>query len=55
MYEIEESMVHYRKLMELMEEDFAGIARCIQGELLEEYRETIKREMDILKNTIKLT
>lgn len=55
MYDLEESIVHYQRLIELMEEDMADISLCIQGELLDEYREVVEREMDILKNTIRLT
>ncbi len=53
MYELSESIVHYHKLVELLEEDLSSISNCIQGELLDEYREVVKREMEILKNTIK--
>jgi len=48
LYEIDECMNHYKKLMSLLEEDSSEIARGFQGDLLNAYCETVQREKNVL-------
>ena len=49
----EKYLYHYRKLMELLEDDLANISACMEGELLEQYRSMLKREIEIMKTVRK--
>lgn len=53
MFEAEECVYRYRKLLQLLEEDTQEISACLQGELLEEYRELLTREKDILNDALR--
>jgi hypothetical protein len=53
MFEAEECVYRYRKLLQLLEEDTQEISACLQGELLEEYRGLLTREKDILNDALR--
>jgi len=47
--EYEDCVSHCKRLLSLLEEDKNEIADCIQGELLERYRELLKAETEQLR------
>lgn len=49
---IEETLFHYRRLLTLMEEDYALMARNSSGEFVQPYQQTIRKEMDQLHDMI---
>jgi len=53
MCEVEVCAFQYRKLIQLLEEDFNDIALGLQGELLEAYRAILVLEKDALSNALK--
>lgn len=50
---IEEILFHYRKLLALMEEDRALMARNFSGEFVHPYQQTVRKEMDQVRNMIR--
>lgn len=50
---IEEALYHYRRLLTLMEEDYALMARNASGEFVQPYQQTIRKEMDQLQDMIR--
>lgn len=50
----EECLAHYHRLQKLLEEDAAAIAYGLEGEVLDEYRATIKREADLLAEMVRM-
>ena len=43
---IDDCLVHYKKLLDLLEEDLDTIKKSFQGELLDEYRSIVKKEIN---------
>ncbi len=53
MYELDNCMSHYRRLLSLLEEDSREIAKGFQGELLQGYQETIQKEVSVLSQKMR--
>ncbi len=51
---MDECLVHYQRLLALLEEDLLEIGQCIRGELLEEYRRVVQEEMDQVRGQMEL-
>lgn len=51
---MDECLVHYQRLLALLEEDLQEIGQCIRGELLEEYRRIVQEEMDQVREQMEL-
>ena len=51
---MDECLVHYQRLLALLEEDLLEIGQCIRGELLEEYRRIVQEEMDQVREQMEL-
>ena len=49
----DEYIYHYRRLLTHMETDRVESSRCFQGELLDAYRQILKKEQDILAANLK--
>ena len=49
----EEYIYHYRRLLAHMDADGGEISRCFQGELLDAYRQLLKKEQDALVENLK--
>ena len=49
----DEYIYHYRRLLVHMDADRVGSCRCFQGELLDAYRQLLKKEQDILIANLK--
>ena len=54
MFENNECISCYQKLLELLDEDASEMELCLQGEILAMYHELIKREQDILRKAISM-
>lgn len=52
MYEIEECIFWYHRLLDLMENDSEKIALGLQGDLLDAYRDLIERERTLLEGAL---
>ena len=52
MYQTEECISGYQRLLRLLEEDSEQIANGLQGELLEAYRDVLVREKNVLTKAI---
>lgn len=52
-YEAQECVARYKRLLQLIDEDFNEIAQGIQGRVLESYRDILVREKEILMEALK--
>ncbi len=52
MYELEECISRYRRILARMEDDSGKIANGLQGDLLDAYRGVIERERSILEEAL---
>lgn len=52
MKEREETLYHYEKLKALLDADEEHITRCLNGDLLDSYRQIIDREKEVLRKII---
>lgn len=53
MYEAQECVARYKRLLQLIDEDFDEIAQGIQGRVLKSYREILVKEKEILMEALK--
>ena len=51
---MEEQIYRYRKLIELLEEEYQIIGEVLEGELLEQYRSILLEETGKIKNNSRL-
>lgn len=47
---INDCLVHYRKLLNLLDEDFSEIKEGLQGDLLDAYRAIVRQEIAEINN-----
>lgn len=52
MNNLEECLFHYKKLSTYYDEDYTEIKKGIDGQILDNYRELLKIEMDKLQHQI---
>lgn len=50
MSNIDDCLVHYKKLINLLEEDLESIQKSLQGELLDRYNSIVKKEINEVNN-----
>lgn len=50
---INECLMHYNKLLALLEDDLVGIKGGFQGELMDAYRSVVKEEINEVQNKIR--
>lgn len=50
MNDLERLIALYRKLIELLEQDYNEVSAGMQGELLVQYRDALRREIDSVLN-----
>ena len=53
MEQYELCMHRYKRLIELLEDDYCEISRALDGDMLESYRAILKREKEILEQEYK--
>ena len=51
---IDDCLVHYKKLINFLEEDLESIQKGFQGELLNTYRMITEQEIDAINKKIKV-
>ncbi len=54
MQEYEVCMHRYRRLIELLEDDYREIVQALGGDVLNVYRDILEREKEVLENGYKL-